>query len=135
MATDLNKIHILGRLTKDPELKDLGQSKVANFSIANNRTYVQNGEKKTDVSYFDCEAWSGLADVVKKFAPKGKQVAIEGRLIQQSWEADGKKFSKIKIRVENLQLVGSQFSTSDVSSPSDDYSNYQTDIDEEDSVF
>lgn len=134
MATDLNKIHILGRLTKDPELKELGQSKVVNFSIANNRTYVQNGEKKTDVNYFDCEAWSGLAEVVKKFAPKGKQVAIEGRLVQQSWEADGKKYSKVKIRVENLQLVGSQISSGS-SNPSDDYSNYQTDIDEEDSVF
>ena len=134
MATDLNKIHILGRLTKDPELKELGQSKVVNFSIANNRTYVQNGEKKTDVNYFDCEAWSGLAEVVKKFAPKGKQVAIEGRLVQQSWEADGKKFSKVKIRVENLQLVGSQISSSSTN-PSDDYSNYQTDIDEEDTVF
>jgi single-strand DNA-binding protein len=134
MATDLNKILILGRLTRDPEIRDVGQSKVANFSIANNKSYIVNGEKKNEVSYFDCEAWSGAAEIIKKYTSKGKMIAVEGRLVQQNWEAEGKKFSKIKIRVENLQLLGGQSSSSE-SIQENDYSNYQTDINEEDSVF
>ncbi|EKJ88788.1 single-stranded DNA-binding protein [Leptospira meyeri serovar Hardjo str. Went 5] len=84
-------------------------SSVVNFSIANNRVYVTNGEKKEETHYFDCVAWGRLADILKQYAGKGKQVAIEGRLQQQSWETpEGKKASKIRIYVETAQLLGGQ---------------------------
>jgi len=107
MANDLNRVVLLGRLTRDPEFKIIGQSSVVNFSVANNRVYVSNGEKREETNFFDCEAWGKLADVLKQYAKKGKQVAIEGRLKQSTWDTpDGKKASKIRIQVENCQLLG-----------------------------
>lgn len=109
MANDLNKILIIGRMTRDPEFKSVNGSSVVNFSIANNRVYVTNGEKKEETHYFDCVAWGRLADILKQYAGKGKQVAIEGRLQQQSWETpEGKKASKIRVYVESAQLLGGQ---------------------------
>jgi single-strand DNA-binding protein len=78
-----------------------------NFSIANNRVFIQNGSKKEEVSYFECTAWGKLADIIKQYTGKGKQVLVQGRLKQDTWDTpDGKKASKIKIIVENLQLLG-----------------------------
>lgn len=78
-----------------------------NFGVANNRVYVVNGEKREETHYFDCEAWGKLADIIRQYANKGKQVMIEGRLKYDSWDGqDGKKQSRIRIVVENLQLLG-----------------------------
>ncbi len=108
MATDLNTVFLVGRLTKDPEFKIVNNSSVVNFSIANNRTYMQNGVKKEEVNYFECVAWGKLADIIKQYTSKGKQVAIEGRLRQETWDtSDGKKASKVRIYINNLQLLGS----------------------------
>jgi single-strand DNA-binding protein len=107
MANDLNKVLLIGRMTRDPEFKSVNGSSVVNFSIASNRTYVSNGDKKEETNYFDCVAWGKLADILKQYAGKGKQVAIEGRLQQQSWETpEGKKASKIRVYVESAQLLG-----------------------------
>lgn len=117
MATDLNIVFLIGRLTKDPDFKILNNSSVVNFSIANNRSYMQNGTKKEEVNYFECVAWGKLADIIKQYTSKGKQVAIEGRLRQETWDTpDGKKASRVKIYVNNLQLLGT---ASGVSSPSE----------------
>ena len=107
MANDLNRVTLIGRLTRDPEIKTVGGTSVCNFSLATNRTYVSNGEKKEETHFFDCDVWGKLADVLKQYASKGKQLAIEGRLQQSVWDApDGKKNSKVRIRVENFQLLG-----------------------------
>ena len=108
MANDFNKVVLIGRLTRDPEFKQVGNSSVANFSIANGRTYVTNGEKKEETNFFDCEAWGKLAEIFRDYTKKGKQVLIEGRLKQSTWDApDGKKASRIKIQVEQMQMLGS----------------------------
>ena len=91
MANDLNRVTLIGRLTRDPEIKTVGGTSVCNFSLATNRTYVSNGEKKEETHFFDCDVWGKLADVLKQYATKGKQLAIEGRLQQSVWDApDGK---------------------------------------------
>ncbi|HMV77051.1 MAG TPA: single-stranded DNA-binding protein [Leptospiraceae bacterium] len=109
MANDFNKVVLVGRLTRDPEFKMIGNSSVVNFSIANGRTYVSNGEKKEETNFIDCEAWGKLADIFKNYTKKGKQVLIEGRLKQSTWDTpDGKKASKIRVQVENMQLLGSR---------------------------
>ena len=110
MATDLNTVVLIGRLTRDPEYKIVGEgSSLVNFSIANNRTYVVNGDKKEETHYFECVAWGKLAEIIKEYASKGKQILVEGRLVQESWDTqDGKKASKVKIRTENVQLLGSR---------------------------
>ena len=107
MANDLNRVVLIGRLTRDPEIKTVGGTSACNFSLATNRTYVSNGEKKEETHYFDCDVWGKLADILKQYAAKGKQIVIEGRLQQSIWDTpDGKKNSKVKIRVESFQLLG-----------------------------
>jgi single-strand DNA-binding protein len=107
MATDLNNVVLIGRLTRDPEFKMVGQSSLVNISLANNRTYVQNNEKKEEVNYFDCVIWGKLAEVMRDYGKKGTQVMVQGRLEQDTWDGqDGKKMSKVKVRVDNFQLLG-----------------------------
>ncbi|MBE7413415.1 MAG: single-stranded DNA-binding protein [Leptospiraceae bacterium] len=124
MANDLNRVVLIGRLTRDPEFKIIGQSSVVNFSLANNRIYVSNGEKREETHFFDCEAWGKLADILKQYAKKGKQVAIEGRLKQSTWDTpEGKKASKVRIHVENCQLLGGISESSSEKSTSVPYDN------------
>lgn len=110
MATnDLNTVTVLGRITRDIELKQAGQSKVANFSIASNRVYSVNGEKKEDVNFIDCEVWGKLAEILKDYGSKGKQVLVNGMLQQKRWEdPDHKTHSKLIIRIDKLQLLGNK---------------------------
>jgi len=92
MANDLNKVMLIGRLTRDPEFKSIKGSSVANFSLANNRSYTANNEKKEETHFFDCEVWGKLAEIIRDYGKKGKQIAVEGRLTQSSWDTpDGKK--------------------------------------------
>lgn len=108
MATDLNRVLLIGRLTRDPELKQTGAgTSYCRFGIANNRNYTQNGERKEEVSFFNCVAWGRQAEVINQYCRKGKQVAIEGRLKQSSWDGqDGKKQSSVDVVVESLQMLG-----------------------------
>ena len=106
MANDLNKVFLIGRLTRDPEFKSVKGTSVANFSIANNRSYSVNNEKKEETHYFDCEVWGKLAEILRDYGKKGKQLAVEGKLSQSTWDTpDGKKASKIRVRVETFQLL------------------------------
>jgi len=109
VATDLNHVLLIGRLTRDPELKQTGTgTSYCRFGIANNRNYTQNGERKEEVSFFNCVAWGRQAEVINQYCRKGKQVAIEGRLKQNSWDGqDGKKQSSVDVVVESLQMLGS----------------------------
>lgn len=145
MANDLNRVTLIGRLTRDPEVKSISGTSVANFTLATNRTYTVNGEKREETHFFDCDIWGKLADILKQYANKGKQIAIEGRLQQSVWDApDGKKNSKVRIRVENFQLLGGNASSgsgsnqsySQVEIPVEAYDpGYTSDINEDDSVF
>ena len=103
MATDLNRLDIIGRQTRDCEQTTVGESTVTKFSIANNYKY----KDKESVLFLDCEVWGKLGDVIKNYGGKGKQLSLSGRLHQNSWEdQDGNKRSKIIMRVDFLQLLG-----------------------------
>ena len=110
MATDINSLCLVGRLTRDPELKYTpGNTAVANFSIANNRTYIQNGEKKEQAHYFNCISWGKTGEIICKYAKKGHRIIIEGRLQHRTWESKGgEKRSTIEVVVENFQFVESR---------------------------
>jgi len=107
MASDLNKVILIGRLTKDPELNSTsGGSSVVNISLASNRTYVMNDEKKKKVSFFHCTAWSKIGENIAKHCRKGHRIAIEGRLQQKSWEDDnGIIRYGIEIVIESFQFL------------------------------
>ena len=110
MANDLNSYSCIGRLTRDPELKQTnGGTSYAKFSIAVNKIYTSNGEKKEDVNFFDCIAWGKLAEIINSYCKKGKQVAIHGELKQDRWETDGgESRSKVGIVVNDLQMLGAK---------------------------
>jgi len=108
MAT-LNKIFLIGNLTRDVELKYTASgAAVANFGLAVNRTYTNSdGEKTEEVCFIDMVAWNRLAEVANEYLSKGSPVFVEGRLQMDSWEdQDGKKRSKLKMVAQNIQFLG-----------------------------
>jgi single-strand DNA-binding protein len=106
---NLNKVILLGNLTRDPELKyTQGGQAIAKFGLAVSRKYTQNGETKEQVCFVDITAWGRTAEIVNEYAKKGKPILVEGRLDYQTWEKDGQKRSKHEVVAENIQLLGSR---------------------------
>jgi single-strand DNA-binding protein len=107
MASDLNRAVLVGRLTKDPDLRyTQSGTSVCSFSIANNRTYVTGGEKKEQVSFFNCVAWAKTGEVIAEYCKKGQRIGIEGRLQQRSWDdQEGNKRYTVEIVVDNFQFL------------------------------
>ena len=110
MSNDLNRVILIGRLTRDPEMRYTpAGTAVASFALANGKTFTQSGEKKEQVSYFDCIAWSKLGEIIAEYCKKGSKIAVEGRAQQSRWDdQDGKKRSKIEFVVENFQFLDSK---------------------------
>ncbi len=102
----LNSVNIMGNLTRDPEIKYIPSGKaVCSLSIANNRVYTKNGEKVTEVSYFDVEVWGLAAENCSKYLTKGNGVIVEGRLRQDRWEKDGKTQSRVRITANAVHFL------------------------------
>ena len=104
----LNKVMMIGRLTKDPELRYLpnGTPK-AELRLATSREWTgRDGEKQKQTCYIDVVVWSRQAEIAKQWLRKGRQVFVEGRLDFQEWEGkDGQKRSKHQIVAEALQFL------------------------------
>jgi single-strand DNA-binding protein len=103
----LNRVMLMGNLTRDVELCAAGSSQVGKFSLAVNRKWVAgDGEKKEDVTFVDCEAWGKTAEAMAKYLGKGRGVFIEGRLKLDQWEdKEGGKRSKLSVVVESFQFI------------------------------
>lgn len=107
MAT-LNKVMLIGNLTRDPELKYIPSgAAVASFSVAVNEVYkTQTGEKKEKVSYIRIVTWRRLAEVCGEYLSKGSPVFIEGRLQSRDWETqDGQKRNTVEVVADNVQFL------------------------------
>jgi len=102
----LNSVLIEGNLVRDPEKKDLESgSKVCTFSVASNRYYNQDNEKKSEVSFFDVEVWNKTAELCLKTLSKGRGVRIVGRLKQDRWaDKEGRAHSRVKVVGENVEF-------------------------------
>jgi single-strand DNA-binding protein len=108
MAGDVNTVVLVGRLTRDSELKYTASgSALCNFSIAVNRRVRKGEQWQDEASFFDLTLWDKQAEGLNKYLIKGTQVAVQGELRQDRWEKDGQKFSKVQVFVNNLQLLGS----------------------------
>lgn len=110
MAGNLNKVFLLGNLTRDPELRHTANgNSVASFSVAVNRTYKGNdGDLKKETSYFNIVVWGKMGENCAKYLIKGRPVLVEGRLQNRSWEAeDGTKRHATDIVADNVQFLGS----------------------------
>ena len=104
---NLNKVFILGNLTRDPEVRSTpsGQE-VATFGVATNRTWNdKNGQKQTEVEFHNIVVFGRLAQIASQYLTKGKLVLIEGRLKTRSWEdQNGQKRTKTEIIAESFQM-------------------------------
>jgi single-strand DNA-binding protein len=103
----LNKVFIIGNLTRDPELKALPSGMtVASFSVATNRTWKdKNGAKQEAVDYHNVVVFGKQADIAAQYLKKGASVYIEGRLQTRSWDGqDGKKNYRTEIIADRFQF-------------------------------
>lgn len=106
-----NKVQLIGNLGATPVVKEFGKDKkVANFTLATKETYYNNqGERITDTQWHNIVCWNRTADIVEKYLDKGSQVAIEGKLTNDSWEdKEGNKRSTTKIIANELVMLGSK---------------------------
>ena len=106
---DLNKVMIIGRLTRDPELKTIPSgASVCQLGLATNYVYTnqQTGQKVEQVEYHNAVLWRKLAEIAAQYLKKGQRVYVEGRLQTRSWDGqDGKKNYKTEIVVDNMIML------------------------------
>ena len=105
----LNKVLLIGNLTRDPELRYIPSgTAVANFGLAMNRVYTtQDGERKEEVCFVDVDVWGRTAENCANYLEKGRLVLVEGSLQFRTWETeDGQKRSKLSVRAFNVQFLG-----------------------------
>ncbi len=108
MADDINTVTVVGRLTRDAELKYTNSGlAVCKFSLAVNRRKKSGEQWVDEVSYFDMILWGKQGEAIQQYMTKGKQIAVSGHLNQNRWEQDGQNRSRVEIVVDNVQLLGS----------------------------
>jgi len=128
---NLNKVFLIGNLTRDPELRYSPSGvAVAKFGLATNRVYKgQDGEKKEDVCFVDIVAFGKTAEACANYLSKGKQTFIEGHLQFSTWETpEGQKRSKLEVIVERMQLLGTRAGVETAGEGSEDVENADDDI-------
>lgn len=105
---NLNKVFVIGNLTKDPELKMTPSgAKVCSFGVATNRVWYNKDtqEKNQEVEFHNIVAWGKTAELIVQYMTKGSSILIEGRLQTRSWEGkDGKKNYRTEIVAEQMQF-------------------------------
>ncbi len=104
----LNKVFLIGNLTRDPELRYIPSgSAVATFTVAVNRVFKsQAGEKKEQTSFIRVVVWGRRAEVCGEYLSKGSPVFVEGRLQSRDWETqDGQKRSTTEVVADNIQFL------------------------------
>jgi single-strand DNA-binding protein len=104
---DLNHVTLIGRLTRDAELKyTSGGQAVCKFSIAVNRRRKNGDQWEDEPNFFDIVLWGRQGESLNQYLVKGKMVGIDGELRQDRWQQDGQNRSKVEIIANNLQLLG-----------------------------
>lgn len=107
---DLNRVLMIGRLTRDPQLRYTPSNQtVCEFGLASGRKFkTGSGEEREETVFVDCTVWGKGGEVFNQFMKKGKQVCIEGRLKLDQWDdkQSGQKRSKLTIVVESFQFLG-----------------------------
>lgn len=103
----MNRIVLIGRLTKDPELRyTQNGTAVCNFTLAVNRAYVRDGEQEAD--FVPCQVWGKIAESSAKYLAKGRQAAVDGRLQIRSYEdKEGTRRWVTEVVAERVEFLGS----------------------------
>lgn len=102
-----NRVELIGNLTRDPELRYTPNgAAVCTFSVATNRTYISEGEKKEEVDFHRLVSWNKLAELCNQLLKKGNRVFVSGRLQNRSWEGqDGQTRYVTEIVVEDMIVL------------------------------
>ena len=104
---DLNVVILLGRLTRDPELRYTpAGTAVTSFGLAVNNRRKVGDEWKEEPCFVDVKIFGRMAETSSEYLSKGRQVAIEGRLSYSKWEKDGQTRSKLEVIANNIQFLG-----------------------------
>lgn len=106
----LNKVMLMGNLTRDPELRVTPKgTPICQFSLAINRQFkMESGESREEVIYVDIEAWGKQGETISKYCTKGRPLYVEGRLRLDQWEDKNtkEKRSRMKVVLEQFQFLG-----------------------------
>jgi single-strand DNA-binding protein len=109
MAEDLNRVILVGRLTRDAELQYTNTGwAICKMGLAVNRRRKQGDQWVDEANFFDVTLFGKRAESLSQYLSKGTQLAVEGQLRQERWEQDGNKRSKVTIEATNIQLLGSR---------------------------
>ena len=106
----LNKVYLMGNLTRDPELRRLANgTAVTDLGLALNRSFTgKDGERRDEVTYIDVTVWNRQAETCAEYLKKGRPVHVEGYLKMDQWDdkTTGEKRSKLKVEAERVQFLG-----------------------------
>lgn len=110
----MNKIYLIGNLTKDPELrKTPSDVSLCRFDLAVSRPANKDGERETD--FFECTAWRGTAEAIAKYCKKGHKLCVEGRVQTRTYEDnEGKKRKVYDILVNDVEFLTPKAETSEI---------------------
>ncbi|MBM4466557.1 MAG: single-stranded DNA-binding protein [Chloroflexi bacterium] len=114
MSRGLNKVMIIGKLGRNPEMRYTPSGKaVTSFSVATNRSWVNaEGEHREDTEWFNVVAWGNLAEICKQYLTTGQQVYVEGRLQTRVWEDEsGKKHYRTELVANEMIMLGERRGT------------------------
>ncbi len=121
----INKVHITGGLTRDPELRSTASGMPVlsmGVAVTDRKKNQQSGEWEDVPNYIDCTLFGARAESVAKYLSKGSKVAIEGKLRWSQWEKDGQKRSKIEVIVDDIEFMSQNQQQKPAESHNDTYS-------------
>jgi single-strand DNA-binding protein len=117
---NLNKVMLIGNVTRDPEIKYTPKgSAVTDLGIAVNRVFTpEGGERREETTYVDVTLWGRQAEIAGEYCKKGRSIYIEGRLQLDTWDdkATGQKRSKLKVVGERMTMIGGKRDDADQAS-------------------
>ena len=114
----MNKVMLIGHLGGDPDVKSVGETQLAKFSVATTKKWKDNGEQKEKTEWHNISAWGKLAELCGKYLKKGSKVFIEGELNYNKVEKDGDTKYYTTIKMDTLEFLDSKGKSEETSSSS-----------------
>ena len=115
----INQVTLVGNLTRDPELRQAGDTSVTDLGVAVNDRVKRDGEWQDEASFIDVTVWGKQAENCAKYLGKGSPVGVAGRLKQDRWQNDaGENRSKVKVVAYTVQFLSSRNGSEGVDAPS-----------------
>lgn len=110
MASSMNRVFLMGNVTRDPELRYISSgTAVTEIGLAiNDRRKSASGEWIEETTFVDITLWGRTAEIAGEYVTKGSPLLVEGRLKLDTWEKDGKKNSKLRVVGDRMHLIGSR---------------------------